>query len=131
MNTPLNITFQEISEERKLYVADSLNNLNKLKLCTNDTQDVLVESSEEGNFSVVLSQDSGKSRRIHPLLTVLIMTLVLTIILSSCVLYLLVHMNFTATEMSRKLERCDKLMEELEKLSNLVLFLNHSRVKEP
>ncbi|CAH2278055.1 Hypothetical predicted protein [Pelobates cultripes] len=130
MNTPLNITFQEISEERKLYVADSLNNLNKLKLCTNDTQDVL-ESSEEGNFSVVLSQDSGKSRRIHPLLTVLIMTLVLTIILSSCVLYLLVHMNFTATEMSRKLERCDKLMEELEKLSNLVLFLNHSRVKEP
>ncbi|KAM8972056.1 leucine-rich single-pass membrane protein 1 [Pelodytes ibericus] len=128
MNKSLKIDFQEFTEHRNLYAADSINNLNKLKLCTNDRQDVLLEESEEGNHSDGCEQSSRNHTRNKSFLTLLIITVAVTIILSSCIIYLLVQMRYLAAEVTRKLEKTEKDIQELVKFSNSQFLLNQTRI---
>ncbi|XP_053318836.1 leucine-rich single-pass membrane protein 1 [Spea bombifrons] len=114
MNKALYADFQEFSEDGKLYAADSLNNLNKLKLCPNESQDLL-------DTSDILGQDCDGGKQ--PLLTVLIITVAAMIILSTCIMSILVQIRSAITEVEEKLD-----IGEQEISKTLVLLLNLTKV---
>ncbi|XP_075455050.1 leucine-rich single-pass membrane protein 1 [Ascaphus truei] len=124
----LNIDFEEFSEERKLYAADSLNNLNKLKLCTKDSQDVLQAQGEKNMHVPDLVPWASIKYELF-FLILLIITVLATLILSSCVIFLLVQARYTTEEITQKLDTGEKDTVELAKIYNFLLFISLNQTK--
>ncbi|OCT88994.1 leucine-rich single-pass membrane protein 1 [Xenopus laevis] len=124
MNTSLSNDFQTLNEDGKLYAADSLNNLNKLKLCTGDSQDIL---QVEGKGTNMPHQESQTTRTKRSILILIILMILVTVMLSSCAFYFLVQMKYLSDEITQKLETQGRIMEELVRIKQL-LNRNHASV---
>ncbi|KAM4677625.1 leucine-rich single-pass membrane protein 1 [Discoglossus pictus] len=125
MSTYLDIDFQGSSEDRKLYAADSLNNLNKLKLCANDRQDI-DEANEDTSTDVHVPTSWTNRRNQSRFLTLLIMTVIITLVLSFCVILLLVKVSSMTHEVTQRLEKGEKYIAKIRQL--LLTYTNHTNV---
>eukprot|EP00079_Xenopus_tropicalis_P015426 XP_004913036.1 PREDICTED: leucine-rich single-pass membrane protein 1 [Xenopus tropicalis] len=125
MNTSLSNDFQTLNEDKKLYAVDSLNNLNKLKLCTGDSQ--VIQQAVKGEGTNMRHQESQTTQTKKTILILLILIMLVTLILSSCALYFLVQMNYLSDEITQKLEKQGRIIEELARVNQLP-NRNHARV---
>ncbi|XP_053575751.1 leucine-rich single-pass membrane protein 1 isoform X2 [Bombina bombina] len=125
MNSSVKIDFLEFNENRKLYAADSLNNLNKLNLCTNERDNIFKEYDE--NSSDVHVPDSWTNRRSQSIFfSLLVIAVIATLIVAFCSILLLVQASSTTHEVSQRLE---KEAKDITKISKLLLYnLNQTRI---
>nr|XP_033815487.1 leucine-rich single-pass membrane protein 1 [Geotrypetes seraphini]XP_033815488.1 leucine-rich single-pass membrane protein 1 [Geotrypetes seraphini]XP_033815489.1 leucine-rich single-pass membrane protein 1 [Geotrypetes seraphini]XP_033815490.1 leucine-rich single-pass membrane protein 1 [Geotrypetes seraphini] len=129
MNTSsLEIDFLDFSEEGKLYAVDSLNNLNKLNLCTDDCQDHL--NTQEGmraDESILPIEQSKKSQYICFLL--FITALVLSLALASFAVFQIIQTRDKMDEVYKKVISGGKDIEELYEMNSALLkFFNQTGV---
>ncbi|XP_074840192.1 leucine-rich single-pass membrane protein 1 [Carettochelys insculpta] len=126
-------SFQEIdlldtSEEGKLYVVDSLNNLNKQHVCTDGYQHLLTAQEEE-NAGSLKTWSSIKSQ--HVFFIILIIILIVSLVLVSFVISLIIHTDNKMDAVSNRLAFERKNTEELQNINSMILkHLNQSGIKE-
>uniref|UniRef100_A0A663N263 Leucine rich single-pass membrane protein 1 n=1 Tax=Athene cunicularia TaxID=194338 RepID=A0A663N263_ATHCN len=115
----LEINLPDTYEEGKLYVVDSLNNLNKLNICTDGSQHVLENTA-------------GSNIRNQCLFFVtFILTLIISLALVSFVIFLIIQTRNKMDQISSRLISEKKNIEELKKMNNMILkHLNQSGIKE-
>uniref|UniRef100_A0A8D2MGJ7 Leucine rich single-pass membrane protein 1 n=1 Tax=Zonotrichia albicollis TaxID=44394 RepID=A0A8D2MGJ7_ZONAL len=115
----LKITLPSGNCEGKLYVVDSLNNLNKLNVCPAESQHSL-ESMAGSN--------AGNQRLFF---VTFVLTLTVSLALVSFVIFLIFQTRNEVDQISSRLLSEKKNIEELKKLNNIILkHLNQSRIKE-
>uniref|UniRef100_A0A8C4J5M0 Leucine rich single-pass membrane protein 1 n=1 Tax=Dromaius novaehollandiae TaxID=8790 RepID=A0A8C4J5M0_DRONO len=122
----LEINLPNTPEEGKLYVVDSLNNLNKLNVCPDESQHVL------GTLFSVVPSDRTKGNGNQCLYFVtLILTLIISLALVSFVIFLIIQTRNKMDQLSSRLIFEKKNIEELKKMNNMILkHLNQSGIKE-
>ncbi|NWW90177.1 LSME1 protein, partial [Rhynochetos jubatus] len=125
----LEINLPDTHEEGKLYVVDSLNNLNKLNVCPDESQHVLDEEENTGGTG---ENTSGSNIRNHCLFFVIfILTLIVSLALVSFVIFLIIQTRNQMDQISSRLISEKKNIEELKKMNNMILkHLNRSGIKE-
>ncbi|XP_010302756.1 leucine-rich single-pass membrane protein 1 isoform X2 [Balearica regulorum gibbericeps] len=125
----LEINLPDTHEEGKLYVVDSLNNLNKLNVCPEGSQDVLDEEENTGGTG---ENTSGSNIRNQCLFFVtFILTLIVSLALVSFVIFLIIQTRNKMDQISSRLISEKKNIEELKKINNMILkHLNQSEIKE-
>ncbi|KFW04137.1 Leucine-rich single-pass membrane protein 1, partial [Eurypyga helias] len=125
----LEINLPDAHEEGKLYVVDSLNNLNKLNVCPDESQHVLDEEENTGSTG---ENTSGSNIRNHCLFfVVFILTLIVSLALVSFVIFLIIQTRNKMDQISSRLISEKKNIEELKKMNNMILkHLNRSGTKE-
>uniref|UniRef100_A0A8D0EHQ6 Leucine rich single-pass membrane protein 1 n=1 Tax=Strix occidentalis caurina TaxID=311401 RepID=A0A8D0EHQ6_STROC len=111
----LEINLPDTYEEGKLYVVDSLNNLNKLNVCPDGSQHAL-----------------GTNIRNQCLFFVtFILTLIVSLALVSFVIFLIIQTRNKVDQISSRLISEKKNIEDLKKINNMILkHLNQSGIKE-
>ncbi|NWH57474.1 LSME1 protein, partial [Geococcyx californianus] len=125
----LEINLPDTDEEGKLYVVDSLNNLNKLNVCPDRSQHVLDEEETTGGNG---ENTAGSNKRNQCLFFVtFILTLVISLALVSFVIFLIIQTRNKMDQLSNRLISEKKTIEELKEMNNIILkHLNQSRIKE-
>uniref|UniRef100_A0A8V5HE71 Uncharacterized protein n=1 Tax=Melopsittacus undulatus TaxID=13146 RepID=A0A8V5HE71_MELUD len=115
----LEINLHNTQEEGKLYVVDSLNNLNKLNVCPDGSQHVLENTS-------------GSNIRNQRLFFItFILTLIISLALVSFVIFIIIQTRNKMDQISSRLIAEKKNIEELKKINNMILkHLNQSGIKE-
>ncbi|NXA44985.1 LSME1 protein, partial [Nothocercus julius] len=126
----LEINLPNTPEEGKLYVVDSLNNLNKLTVCPDDAQHVLDE--EDKNTGGAGGYTAWSNIRNQCLFVVtLILTLIVSLALVSFVIFLIIQTRNKMDQLSSRLISERKSIEELKKMNDMILkHLNQSGIKE-
>ncbi|XP_030072404.1 leucine-rich single-pass membrane protein 1 [Microcaecilia unicolor] len=124
----LEIDFLDFNEEGKLYAVDSLNNLNKLNLCTSDGQDHLNTQEGKGtNESILVTGQSKISQYIFFLF--IITALVLSLALASFAVFLLNQTRDKMEEAYKKVVSGGNDIEELYEMNSALLkFFNQTGV---
>uniref|UniRef100_A0A803V513 Leucine rich single-pass membrane protein 1 n=1 Tax=Ficedula albicollis TaxID=59894 RepID=A0A803V513_FICAL len=116
--TSLEFNLPDTHQEGKLYVVDSLNNLNKLNVCPAESQRSLEHMA-------------GSNTRNQCLLFTFILTLAVTLALVSFVIFLIFQTRNEVDQISSRLLSEKKNIEELKRLNNIILkHLNQSRIME-
>uniref|UniRef100_A0A8B9PLC4 Leucine rich single-pass membrane protein 1 n=1 Tax=Apteryx owenii TaxID=8824 RepID=A0A8B9PLC4_APTOW len=105
----LEINLPNTPEEGKLYVVDSLNNLNKLNVCPDESQHVL----EYMAWSNIRNQCL--------FFVTLILTLIVSLVLVSFVIFLIIQTRNKMDQLSSRLIFEKKIIEELKKMNNMIL----------
>ncbi|KAM9293463.1 leucine-rich single-pass membrane protein 1 [Morus bassanus] len=125
----LEINLPDTHEEGKLYVVDSLNNLNKLNVCPDGSQHALDEEENTGGTG---ENTGGSNIRNQCLFFVtFIFTLIVSLALVSFVIFLIIHTRNKMDQISSRLISEKKNIEELKKMNNMILKqLNQSGIKE-
>ncbi|NXQ17727.1 LSME1 protein, partial [Peucedramus taeniatus] len=124
----LEFNLPDTHEEGKLYVVDSLNNLNKLNVCPAESQRSLDEENTGGTGE---STAGSNSRNQHLFFIIFILTLTISLALVSFVIFLIFQTRNEVDQISSRLLSEKKNIEELKKLNNIILkHLNQSRIKE-
>ncbi|NXK82559.1 LSME1 protein, partial [Amazona guildingii] len=125
----LEINLPSTQEEGKLYVVDSLNNLNKLNVCPDGSQHVL---DEEENTGATEENASGSNIRKQRLFFVtFILSLIISLALVSFVIFIIIQTRNKMDQISSRLIAERKNIEELKKINNMILkHLNQSGIKE-
>ncbi|NWS44107.1 LSME1 protein, partial [Probosciger aterrimus] len=125
----LEINPPDTQEEGKLYVVDSLNNLNKLNVCPDGSQHVL---DEEENIGATEENTSGGNIRNQSLFFVtFILTLIISLALVSFVIFIIIQTRNKMDQISSRLIAEKKNIEALKKITNMILkHLNRSGIKE-
>ncbi|XP_052645375.1 leucine-rich single-pass membrane protein 1 isoform X1 [Harpia harpyja] len=125
----LEINLPDTHEEGKLYVVDSLNNLNKLNVCPDVSQHVLDEEENTGGTG---ENTAGSNVRNQCLFFVtFILTLIVSLALVSFVIFLIIQTRNKMDQISSRLISEKKNIEELKKMNNMILkHLNQSGIKE-
>ncbi|NWV98705.1 LSME1 protein, partial [Machaerirhynchus nigripectus] len=125
----LEFNLPDTHEEGKLYVVDSLNNLNKLNVCPDESQRSL---DEEENTGVTGERMAGRNTRNQRLFFVtFILTLIISLALVSFVIFLILQTRSEMDQISSRLLSEKKNIEELKKINNIILkHLNQSGIKE-
>ncbi|XP_061229078.1 leucine-rich single-pass membrane protein 1 [Neopsephotus bourkii] len=125
----LEINLPNTQEEGKLYVVDSLNNLNKLNVCPDGSQHVL---DEEENIGATEENTSGSNIRNQRLFFItFILTLIISLALVSFVIFIIIQTRNKMDQISSRLIAEKKNIEELKKINNMILkHLNQSGIKE-
>ncbi|XP_005154367.2 leucine-rich single-pass membrane protein 1 [Melopsittacus undulatus] len=125
----LEINLHNTQEEGKLYVVDSLNNLNKLNVCPDGSQHVL---DEEENIGATEENTSGSNIRNQRLFFItFILTLIISLALVSFVIFIIIQTRNKMDQISSRLIAEKKNIEELKKINNMILkHLNQSGIKE-
>ncbi|NWR53873.1 LSME1 protein, partial [Bucorvus abyssinicus] len=125
----LEINLPDTHQEGKLYVVDSLNNLNKLNVCPVGSQHAL---DEEENTDGTGENTAGSNIRNQCLFFVtFILTLIISLVLVSFVIFLIIQTRNRLDQISSRLISEKKSIEELKKMQNMILkHLNQSRNKE-
>ncbi|NXH09517.1 LSME1 protein, partial [Bucco capensis] len=126
----LELNLPDTNEEGKLYVVDSLNNLNKLNVCPDRCQQVLDE--EEKHTGGAGENTAGSNRRKKCLIfTTFVLTLLFGLALVSFVIFLIIQTRNKLDQISSRLVSEKKSIEELKKMHNMILMhLNQSGIKE-
>ncbi|NXM49085.1 LSME1 protein, partial [Gymnorhina tibicen] len=116
-------------EEGKLYVVDSLNNLNKLNVCPDESQRSLDEEDSAGGTG---DRMAGSNTRNQCLFFVtFILTLIISLALVSFAIFLILQTKSEVDQISSRLLSEKKNIEELKKINNIILkHLNQSGIKE-
>ncbi|XP_009564963.2 leucine-rich single-pass membrane protein 1 [Cuculus canorus] len=125
----LEINLPDTHEEGKLYVVDSLNNLNKLNVCPDRPQRVVDEEETTGATG---ENTAGSNIRNQSLFFVtFILTLIVSLALVSFVIFLIIQTRNKMDQLSSRLISEKKTIEELKKMNNMILkHLNQSGIKE-
>ncbi|KFQ97791.1 Leucine-rich single-pass membrane protein 1, partial [Nipponia nippon] len=125
----LEINLPDAHEEGKLYVVDSLNNLNKLNVCPEASQHVLDEEENTGGTG---ENTGGSNIRNQCLFFVtFILTLIVSLALVSFVIFLIIQTRNEMDQITSRLMSEKKNIEELKKMNNMILkHLNQSEIKE-
>ncbi|KAM9582652.1 leucine-rich single-pass membrane protein 1 [Guaruba guarouba] len=125
----LEINLRNTQEEGKLYVVDSLNNLNKLNVCPDGSQHML---DEEENVGATEENTSGSNIRKQRLFFVtFILSLIISLALVSFVIFIIIQTRNKMDQISSRLIAEKKNIEELKKINNMILkHLNQSGIKE-
>ncbi|KAM6097390.1 leucine-rich single-pass membrane protein 1 isoform 2-T4 [Chlamydotis macqueenii] len=125
----LEINLPDTQEEGKLYVVDSLNNLNKLNICPDRSQPVLDEEESTGGMG---ENTAGSKIRNQCLFFItFILTLIVSLVLVSFVIFLIIQTRNKMDQISSRLISEKKNIEELKKMNNMILkHLNQSGIKE-
>ncbi|NXF93360.1 LSME1 protein, partial [Eubucco bourcierii] len=125
----LEINLPDTHEEGKLYVVDSLNNLNKLNVCPDESQHALDE--EENSDGIGENTAGSNIRNQHLFFITFILTLIISLVLVSFVIFLIIQTRSKLDQISSRLISDKKNIEELKKMHNMILkHLNQSRIKE-
>nr|XP_056703483.1 leucine-rich single-pass membrane protein 1 [Euleptes europaea] len=116
-------------EEGKLYMVDSLNNLNEQRLCVVHSQHQTVWQENTDSADCWMMQNS---MRCHSWFFVtLIITLIVSLALVSFVIILIVHTGDKMDDVSRKIVLEKKNIEDLKKLNDMILqCLNQTELLE-
>ncbi|XP_009285104.1 PREDICTED: leucine-rich single-pass membrane protein 1 [Aptenodytes forsteri] len=124
----LEIKLPDTHEEGKLYVVDSLNNLNKLNVCPDGSQHSLDEEENTGGTG---ENTAGSNIRNQCLFVTFILTLIVSLALVSFVIFLIIQTRNKMDQISSRLISEKKNIEELKKMNNMILkHLNQSGIKE-
>ncbi|NXU89631.1 LSME1 protein, partial [Xiphorhynchus elegans] len=124
----LEINLPDIHEEGKLYVVDSLNNLNKLNVCADESQHSLDEEENTGDTGENMA---GSNTGNHCLFITFILTLIISLALVSFVIFLIIQTRNKMDQISSRLLSEKKNIDELKKINNILLkHLNHSGIKD-
>ncbi|XP_057586189.1 leucine-rich single-pass membrane protein 1 [Hippopotamus amphibius kiboko] len=103
-----------IPEDRKLYVVDSINDLNKLNLCPAGSQHLFQEKIPD------VGTNSGDGN--HSLFLVgLIIVLVVSLALVSFVIFLIVQTGNKMEDVSRRLAAEGKDIDDLKKINSIIV----------
>ncbi|XP_020840113.1 leucine-rich single-pass membrane protein 1 [Phascolarctos cinereus] len=117
-HSALEIDSYDTHEERKLYVIDSLNDLNKVNLSPAGSQCVI---SQEKKF-IGAAVNIGNGIRNRSLFFVgLIIALIVSLTLVSFVIFLLIQTGSKMDEVSRRLTAEGKDIDELKKINSMIL----------
>ncbi|NXJ16147.1 LSME1 protein, partial [Odontophorus gujanensis] len=128
--TSLEINPPNTDEERKLYVVDSLNNLNKLNVCPDDFQRPLDEEVESTGGTGE-NMTGNKTRNQCYFFIAFILTLIVSLAVVSFVIFLIIQTRNKMDQISSRLISERKNIEELKKMNNIILkYLNQSGMKE-
>ncbi|KYO47610.1 leucine-rich single-pass membrane protein 1 isoform A [Alligator mississippiensis] len=118
----------DTQEEGKLYEVDSLNNLNKLNVCSDGSQHLL-NREEENTGDGWITWSSIRSQCVF--FVTLIITLIVSLALVSFVIILIIQTGKKMDQVSSSLEFERKNIEELKKINDLLLkHLNQSGIME-
>ncbi|XP_077194621.1 leucine-rich single-pass membrane protein 1 isoform X3 [Paroedura picta] len=128
-SSSLETDLRNCHEEGKLYMVDSLNNLNEQRLCVvrSPHQTVWQENTDSAGCWMMQS-----SMRCHNWFFVtLIITLIVSLALVSFVIILIVHTGDKMDDVSRKIVLEKKNIEDLKKLNDMILqYLNQTKLVE-
>ncbi|NWS33586.1 LSME1 protein, partial [Polioptila caerulea] len=125
----LEFNLPDTHEEGKLYVVDSLNNLNKLNVCPAESQRSLDEEENTGGTGENVA--GSNTRNQYLFFGTFILTLIISLALVSFVIFLIFQTRNEVDQISSRLLSEKKNIEELKKLNNIILrHLNQSRIKE-
>ncbi|XP_021240590.1 leucine-rich single-pass membrane protein 1 isoform X2 [Numida meleagris] len=128
--TSLEINLPNTDEERKLYVVDSLNNLNKLNVCPDEFQrppDEEIESTGGTGENMT----GSTTRNQCYFFIAFILTLIVSLAIVSFVIFLIIQTRNKMDQISSRLISERKNIEELKKMNNMILkYLNQSGMKE-
>ncbi|NXA40684.1 LSME1 protein, partial [Eudromia elegans] len=126
----LEISVSHAPEEGKLYVVDSLNNLNKLTVCPEDSRHALDEEDENtGGIGECTAWSNIRNQCLF--VVTLILTLIVSLALVSFVIFLIVQTRNKMDQLSSRLISERKSIEELKKMNDMILqHLNQSGIKE-
>ncbi|NWS95993.1 LSME1 protein, partial [Mionectes macconnelli] len=121
----LEINLPDTHEDGKLYVVDSLNNLNKLNVCPDESQHSVDEEENTGGVG-------GSNTRNQCLFFIIfILTLIISLALVSFVLFLIIQTRNKMDQISSRLLSEKKNIEELKKINSILLkHLNQSGIKD-
>ncbi|NWR16660.1 LSME1 protein, partial [Emberiza fucata] len=127
--TSLELNLPDTHEEGKLYVVDSLNNLNKLNVCPAESQRSLDQEDNTGDTGKRMAGSNAGNQRLFFITFAL--TLTVSLVLVSFVIFLIFQTRNEVDQISSRLLSEKKNIEELKKLNNIILkHLNQSRIKE-
>uniref|UniRef100_A0A674GHR7 Leucine rich single-pass membrane protein 1 n=1 Tax=Taeniopygia guttata TaxID=59729 RepID=A0A674GHR7_TAEGU len=153
----LEFNLPDTPEEGKLYVVDSLNNLNKLNVCPAESQlslgkctrfcgnmilwnnhinappyiSAVKNDEEENTGGTGESMAESNARNQFLFFITFILTLTISLALVSFVIFLIFQTRNELDQISSRLLSEKKNIEELKKLNNIILkHLNQSRIKE-
>ncbi|NXI05780.1 LSME1 protein, partial [Pachycephala philippinensis] len=126
----LEFNLPDTHEEGKLYVVDSLNNLNKLNVCPAESQRSLADEEEntDGTGERMAGSNTGNQSLFF---ITFILTLIVSLALVSFVIFLVFQTRNEVDQISSRLLSEKKNIEELKKINNIILkHLNQSGIKE-
>ncbi|XP_069317560.1 leucine-rich single-pass membrane protein 1 [Eulemur rufifrons] len=106
-----------IHEDRKLYVVDSINDLNKLNLCPAGSQHLFPLEEK----IPVLGTNSGNGSRSLFFVGLLIM-LIVSLVLVSFVIFLIIQTGNKMDDVSRRLTAEGKDIDDLKKINNMIVM---------
>ncbi|NWV51224.1 LSME1 protein, partial [Daphoenositta chrysoptera] len=125
----LEFNLPDTHEEGKLYVVDSLNNLNKLNVCPDESQHSLDEEEISGGTGERMGGSNTGNQCLF--FITFILTLIVSLALVSFVLTLIIQTRNEVDQISSRLLSEKKNIEELKKFNNIILkHLNQSGIKE-
>ncbi|KFQ30695.1 Leucine-rich single-pass membrane protein 1, partial [Merops nubicus] len=126
----LEINLPDTHEEGKLYVVDSLNNLNKLNVCPDESQHVLdEEENTDGAAENTAGSNISNNQRLF--FVTFILTLIISLALISFVIFLIIQTRNKLDQISSRLISEKKNIEELKKMHDMILkHLNQSGTQE-
>ncbi|NWV32169.1 LSME1 protein, partial [Grantiella picta] len=125
----LEVNLPDTHEEGKLYVVDSLNNLNKLNVCPDESQRSLDE--EENTVGTGQSMAGSNTRNQWWFFITFIFTLIISLALVSFVIFLIFQTRNEMDQLSSRLLSEKKNIEELKKINKIILkHINQSGIKE-
>ncbi|XP_064588518.1 leucine-rich single-pass membrane protein 1 [Zonotrichia leucophrys gambelii] len=125
----LEFNLPDTHEEGKLYVVDSLNNLNKLNVCPAESQHSLDQEDNTGGAGESMAGSNTGNQRLF--FVTFVLTLTVSLALVSFVIFLIFQTRNEVDQISSRLLSEKKNIEELKKLNNMILkHLNQSRIKE-
>ncbi|NXO05980.1 LSME1 protein, partial [Oriolus oriolus] len=124
----LEFNLPDTHEEGKLYVVDSLNNLNKLNVCPAESQRSLdKEENTDGRGERTAGSNTGNQCLFF---ITFILTLIVSLALVSFVIFLILQTRNEVDQISSRLLSEKKNIEELKKINNIILkHLNQSGIK--
>ncbi|NXV30494.1 LSME1 protein, partial [Rissa tridactyla] len=124
----LEINLPDTHEEGKLYVVDSLNNLNKLNVCPDGSQHALDEEENTGDTGENTAGSNIRNQRLF--FVTFILTLIISLALVSFVIFLIIQTRNKMDQITSRLLSEKKNIEELKKMNNMILkHLNQSGIK--
>ncbi|NWR93303.1 LSME1 protein, partial [Furnarius figulus] len=124
----LEINLPDTHEEGKLYVVDSLNNLNKLNVCPDESQHSLDVEEDTGDTGENMA---GSNIGNQCLFITFVLTLIISLALVSFVIFLIIQTRNKMDQISSRLLSEKKNIEELKKINNILLkHLNQSGIKD-
>ncbi|NWW16303.1 LSME1 protein, partial [Falcunculus frontatus] len=119
----------DTQEEGKLYVVDSLNNLDKLNVCPAESQRSLDEEENTSGTGERMAESNTGNQCLF--FITFILTLIVSLALVSFVIFLILQTRNEVDQISSRLLSEKKNIEELKKINNIILkHLNQSRIKE-
>ncbi|NWS93059.1 LSME1 protein, partial [Toxostoma redivivum] len=125
----LEFNLPDSHEEGKLYVVDSLNNLNKLNVCPAESQHSLDEEENTGGTEESMARNNTRNQFLF--FITFILTLTVSLALVSFVIFLIFQTRNEVDQISSRLLSEKKNIEDLKKLNNIILkHLNQSRIMQ-